>query len=178
MKMKFDLLCIGEALIDNINEIKNPGGAPLNVAATAAIYNLKVGFIGKIGNDEEGNILLNQMNELGIDTSNVIIDNIHPTTQAFVSLNSNGDRSFTFNRKNSADIYLNKDELDIYKLQNTKVLHFGSLSLVNKTYEESTLLAIKIAKENKAIISYDPNYRPLLWNNEQEAILKAKKFMK
>lgn len=175
--MKFDLLCIGEALIDNINSTKNPGGAPLNVAATAAIYNLKVGFIGKIGNDEEGTILLNQMNELSIDTSNVIIDSIHPTTQAFVNLNNDGDRTFTFNRNNSADIYLKKQDLNVNILKNTKILHFGSLSLVNETYEETTKFAISIAKENNAIISYDPNYRPFLWKSEIEAISMMTKYL-
>lgn len=175
--MKFDLLCIGEALIDNINNMKNPGGAPLNVACCASVYNLNVGFIGKIGNDVEGKILLKQMNDLNINITNVIIDNIHPTTQAYVSLNKNGDRSFSFNRENSADIFLKKNELNIEILQNTKVLHFGSLSLVNKTYEEATIEAINTAKQNNAIISYDPNYRELLWNSKNEAINKMCRYL-
>lgn len=175
--MKFDIICLGEALIDNVNNIKSPGGAPLNVASVASLYNLKVGFIGKIGNDDEGKILLNLMNELSIDTTNVLIDTLHPTTQAFVSLNNNGDRSFTFNRENSADIFLTKDELNISNLQNTKILHFGSLSLVNSNYEEATLYAINTAKQNNSIISYDPNYRPLLWNGKKEAINKMCRYL-
>ena len=172
--MKYDIICLGEALIDNItiNNItqKNPGGAPFNVAAVTSYNNINTSFIGKIGNDYEGIIIQKTANDFHINTDNLLIDNLHPTTQAFVSLDPNGNRSFTFNRDKSADIYLNKNDINQELFKNTKIFHFGSLSLVNETYDEATVFSIHLAKANNAIISYDPNYRKPLWESEKQAI--------
>ncbi len=172
--MKFDVLCLGEALIDNITvnntNIPNPGGAPFNVACIVSYFNLKSSFIGRIGNDQEGQIIISTMNKFNVDQNNIIIDKYHPTTQAYVTLDSKGDRSFTFNRETSADIQLTINDINKNSIINTRIFHFGSLSLVNKTYEEATKYALEIAKENNVIISYDPNYRKPLWKSEKEAI--------
>jgi len=181
--MYFDIICLGEALIDfsisdNINQYDpNPGGAPLNVACTLAKYNCKAAFIGKIGADKEGEIIKKAIKDFHINDSNLIIDNEHPTTQAFVSIDANGDRHFSFNRDNSADIYLRKNEINTEIIKKAKIFHFGSLSLVNDSYESATKYALEIAKESGAIITFDPNFRRPLWKNKNQAVKKIIKYL-
>ncbi len=181
--MYLDIVCLGEALIDFIIDkktnqyIPNPGGAPLNVACTLAKFNCKVAFIGKIGNDNEGQLIQKTFKDFHINDTNLLIDPEHPTTQAFVSIDDNGERHFSFNRNNSADIFLNKHEINADLLKITKLFHFGSLSLVNDSYETATKYALELAKLNNAIISFDPNIREDLWKNKSHAIKKIMKFL-
>lgn len=181
--MYLDIVCLGEALIDfsmsnNPNEyIPNPGGAPLNVACTMARYNCKTAFIGKIGDDKEGELIRKAIKDFHVNDSNLIIDKEHPTTQAFITNDDNGNRHFSFNRINSADIYLNKNEINLEIIKKTKVFHFGSLSLVNDSYEKATKLALDTAKKVNAIISFDPNYREPLWKNKNQAIKKILQYL-
>ena len=181
--MYLDIICLGEALIDftignNINEYDpHPGGAPLNVACTMARYNCKTGFIGKIGNDKEGALIKQAIKDFHINDSYLLVDNQHPTTQAFISIDANGDRHFSFNRNDSADIFLTKKDIDPEFIKKAKIFHFGSLSLVSDSYEDATKYALEIAKENKAIISFDPNFREQLWKNKNQAIKKIIKYL-
>ena len=181
--MYLDIVCLGEALIDfhakdNIKEYNpNPGGAPLNVACTMARYNCKTGFIGRIGNDKEGELIRKVFRDFHINDSNLIIDTIHPTTQAFITLDTNGERYFSFNRSNSADIFLTKKDINPELIKKAKMFHFGSLSLVNDSYEEATKYALELAKENNAIITFDPNFREPLWKNKNQAIKKILKYL-
>jgi len=175
---KFDVVAVGELLIDFINngitEEKNPtfeanpGGAPCNVLAMLSKLGKKTAFIGKIGDDSFGKFLKDTVSDAGIDVSNVIMDNFN-TTLALVHKLANGDRDFSFYRKHCADIMLKKEEIDIEMLKDTKIFHFGSLSLSDEPSNEATKYAVDIAKSNNALISFDPNLRPPLWDSLEDA---------
>lgn len=175
----YDVIAIGEVLIDftyigkSENEMKifeqNPGGAPANVACAAAKLGAKTAFIGKVGNDMHGDFLIDTFKRCNVDTSGIIKDKEAFTTLAFVSLDENGERSFSFSRYKSADTRLMADDIDKEMIKNTKILHFGSLSLTDEPSKSAVIHAVKTAKQSGALISYDPNYRPLLWKSEDEA---------
>ncbi len=185
----FDIVAIGEVLIDFTPSGKNkqgielfgcnPGGAPANVLAMACKLGRKTAFIGKVGNDKFGAFLEKTMKNAGINTKGLKKSEHVPTTLAFVHLNSDGERAFSFYRKPGADVTLSFDEIDKSILQQCKIFHFGSVSLTDEPARSATLNAVKYAKEKGATISYDPNYRPLLWENESLAkanILSAMPF--
>lgn len=175
----FDIVALGEALIDFAPMGKNamgcpcfsqnPGGAPANVLAMASKLGARTGFVGKVGNDAFGHFLLKTMDEAGIDTGGVVISSDNPTTLAFVSLSDSGDRSFSFYRNKTADVMLEKEEIKSGILDNARVFHFGSVSMTAEPSRSATFYAVGKARTSGAIISYDPNYRPLLWKSEKEA---------
>lgn len=175
----FDIVAIGELLIDftpcGFNELNvpvfacNPGGAPANVLAMNARLGGKTAFIGKVGEDDFGFFLKKTLQDAGIDVSGLLMTKEANTTLAFVHLNEKGDRSFTFYRKPGADIYLSVSDLNESILQNCRIFHFGSVSMTDEPCRSATLEAARTAKKAGAIISYDPNYRPLLWNSEEKA---------
>ncbi len=188
-KLMFDVVAIGELLIDFLpagtteNGLPlfsaNPGGAPANVLAMLAKLGAKTAFIGKVGNDGFGRFLKTILDEAGINTSNLLMSSSERTTLAFVHLDEKGDRSFSFYRKHCADVSLEASEINCELLKSCRFLHFGAVSLTDEPSRTATLEAVKTAKEAGAIISYDPNYRPMLWSNEQEArncMLKAAEY--
>lgn len=174
-----DILALGEILIDYTPLPKtaagmaafeqNPGGAPANVLACAAKLGLQTAFIGKVGVDMQGHFLTETLERAGIDTRGLVADPDCFTTLAFVSLTETGERSFAFARKPGADTQLREAEVCLPLVQDTRVFHFGSLSLTDEPARGATLFAVNRAKQAGAVISYDPNYRPLLWKNEQIA---------
>lgn len=180
----YDLLAIGESLIDftpagtNDQAIQlfgcNPGGAPANVLAMYQKLGGQTSFVGKVGNDSFGHFLIENMQKAGIDTSYVQLDQEIPTTLAFVQLDEKGDRSFSFYRKPGADIRLCWDEMDQTIFTQCKIFHFGSVSLTDEPCRTATLNAMKAAKQAGALISYDPNYRPFLWDDEAFACTQMK----
>ena len=182
--MKFDVTALGEILIDFINDgndddkssrfLKKAGGAPINFLATASAFGLKTAFIGKAGKDIFGKYLLNVLEENKINADNLIFDEEHNTTLAFVEIDENGDRSFSFYRKYGADTYLEESDVDENLIKNSKVFHFGSLSFTSEKSSKATLYALKIAKENGCVVTYDPNYREALWKSEDEAVKTMK----
>ena len=142
MEKKFDVIALGELLIDmtdngvsgqgNTLFEANPGGAPCNVLAMLNKLEKKVGFIGKVGDDIFGNKLKKVLDEVGIDTANLIIDKEARTTLAFVQTFEDGDRDFSFYRNPGADMMLTKDEIDVSLLQSAKIFHFGTLSMTQQ----------------------------------------------
>lgn len=170
-----DVVALGELLIDftehgissQNNQLfeANPGGAPCNVLAMLQNLGRKTAFIGKVGNDDFGKMLVKTIKAQGIDTRGVVYDNCVPTTLAFVQTKEDGDRSFSFYRSPGADMMLQASEVNFEIIEQAKVFHFGSLSMTAPNVENATKHAIKIAKEAKAIISFDPNLRPPLWDN-------------
>ena len=177
--MKKDVVALGELLIDFTdnglsqqgNKIfeANPGGAPCNVLAMLSKYGKKTGFIGKIGNDTFGTILKETIEKIGIDTKGLIMDKNFNTTLAFVHTFEDGDRDFSFYRALGADCMLNKDEISEDLIKDYKVFHFGTLSMTNETCFLATKKALEIAKNNNMIITFDPNLRPPLWDNLEDA---------
>ena len=169
----YDIVTLGEILIDFTPDgatgegfpryIQNPGGAVVNVAAAFAKYGAKAGFIGKVGDDLFGRALRTFLESLGVDCGGLTVDTDYNTTLAFVSLAPTGERDFAFYRRHEADLRLAADELNRSMLSDTKLFHFGSLSLCAEPAREATLAAVKLAKESGALVSFDPNYRASLW---------------
>lgn len=184
----YDITAFGELLIDftpcGISEAgmkifeQNPGGAPANVLVAAGNFGAKTAFIGKVGKDMHGEFLKETLKKYNIETKGLIMDEKVFTTLAFVSLNEKGERTFSFARKPGADTYLTKEEVNLELIKKSKIFHFGSLSLTNNPSKEALLYALEKAKEMKKIISYDPNYRPLLWENRDIAVKEMRDVVK
>lgn len=175
----FDVAALGELLIDfteNGTSVQgnpvyeaNPGGAPCNVLAMLNKLGKKTAFIGKVGDDIFGKRLKSVLEDVGIGTSNLIMDKDARTTLAFVETLADGDRDFSFYRNPGADMMLREDELHEDLLKDTQIFHFGTLSMTNEEVRRATKKAIRIAKENGALISFDPNLREPLWKSLDEA---------
>jgi len=180
----FDVVAMGELLIDftpagasdagNLLFERNPGGAPANVLAVVSKYGGRCAFIGKVGADMFGDFLRGKLQELSIDCSNLVSDPDHNTTLAFVSIDQNGDRSFSFYRDPGADTCLTADEVDTELIRQCRIFHFGTLSMTREPARSATFKALETAKSFGRIISFDPNYRPLLWKDEGQAIRAMK----
>lgn len=178
-KSLFDITTFGEILIDftwqGVNEsgqtlfAQNPGGAPANVAVAATKLGAHTAFLGKAGKDMHGEFLQSVLKAEGVETAGMILDENYFTTLAFVNVSENGERSFSFARKPGADTQIEKEELNVDILDNTCVFHVGSLSLTEQPARDTTIFAIRRAKEKGSIISYDPNYRASLWKDEETA---------
>lgn len=172
---KFDVVALGELLIDftengtsgqgNPVYEANPGGAPCNVLAMLNKLGRRTAFIGKVGQDIFGNRLKNVLDDVGIDTSNLIVDRDVRTTLAFVETLPGGDRDFSFYRNPGADMMLREGELQAELIGNAKIFHFGTLSMTHEEVRRATKRAVAIAKESGALISFDPNLRPPLWES-------------
>lgn len=179
MGKKFDVIALGELLIDmtdngisgqgNTLFEANPGGAPCNVLAMLNKLGRKVGFIGKVGEDIFGRRLKKVLDEVGIDTSNLLIDKHVRTTLAFVQTFEDGDRDFSFYRDPGADMMLQKEEVDLSLLQDTKIFHFGTLSMTHPEVRVATKFGVEEAKKAGALISFDPNIREPLWYSLEDA---------
>ena len=176
---KYDVTALGELLIDFTENGKssqgnplfeaNPGGAPCNVLAMLAKLGHKTAFIGKVGNDFFGEQLRTAIKEAGIDDTGLCTDEKIHTTLAMVHTYPDGDRDFSFYRNPGADMMLNKAEIREDILKDTKIFHFGTLSMTHEGVREATKAAIQIAEEAGAVISFDPNLRPPLWESLDEA---------
>lgn len=175
----FDVVALGELLIDftqngksgqgNLLFEANPGGAPANVLAMLRKLGKRCSFIGKVGRDSFGDLLAGTVEEAGIDIRCLSRDEDIPTTLAVVHTLPNGDRDFSFYRKPGADIRLSAEELDRDLLQNCRIFHFGTLSLTDEPCRSATREAVRIAKEAGALLSFDPNLRPPLWQDDEAA---------
>lgn len=175
----FDVTALGELLIDftengtsgqgNPLMEANPGGAPCNVLAMLGKLGKKTAFIGKVGKDMFGNQLKNAVEEVGIDTRNLIMDETVHTTLAFVHTYPDGDRDFSFYRDPGADMMLRKDEVQEDLIRNSRIFHFGTLSSTHEGVREATRHAIEVAKDAGCIITFDPNLRPPLWKSLEDA---------
>lgn len=179
MEKNIDIAALGELLIDFTEAgtgadgmrlfEQNPGGAPANLLTVASHMGYRTEFIGKVGKDMHGAFLKKTLEKGNIGVSNLMEDDHYFTTLAFVAIDENGEREFSFARKPGADTQLRADELDKELLQNCRIFHFGSLSLTDQPAKDATVAAVTCAKEAGALISYDPNYRATLWSSETEA---------
>ena len=179
MSKSIDVTALGELLIDftengtsgqgNPLLEANPGGAPCNVLAMLKRLGRNVAFIGKVGDDMFGKQLTEAVKEVGIDTRNLVVDKEVHTTLAFVHTYPDGDRDFSFYRNPGADMMLKKEEVQEDLIRDSKIFHFGTLSSTHEGVREATRYAIDVAKEAGCIISFDPNLRPPLWKDLNDA---------
>jgi len=175
MQKEYDIISLGELLIDftmngqsdqgnNIFEAC-PGGAPPNVLAMLSKLGKKSAYICKVGDDQFGKLLKQTMDDLNIDTTHLYIDSQVNTTLAFVHTFPDGDREFSFYRNPGADMSLSESEVDEDFIKSARLFHFGTLSMTHEGVRKATKKALKIAKENGLLISFDPNLRPPLWSS-------------
>lgn len=176
---KYDVVALGELLVDftqngissNGNWLleANPGGAPCNVLSMLQSLNHKTAFIGKVGQDMFGEMLKEKVSSLGIDITNLVMTTEQKTTLAFVHTSSDGDRSFSFYRNPGADASLTKDEVASDIIKQSKIFHYGTLSMTNDVVNSATEYALEIAQNNGVLKSFDPNLRMKLWDSETHA---------
>lgn len=177
------ILCIGEALIDMIctdkgkplsageNFLKKPGGAPTNVAAAIAALGGEVELAAKVGVDPFGDHLVAVMKSFGVSTKHMLQDKNHFTTFAFVSLMENGERDFYFNR--GADGHLNTADIDAINMDEFSIVHFGSATgFLPGDLQGAYTSLLKNSLDKKLFISFDPNYRHLLFQNNTASFIK------
>ena len=175
MDKKYDVIALGELLVDftmngqskqgnNMFEAC-PGGAPCNVLALLNKMGKKTAFTGKVGKDQFGTLLRETITAAGIDASHLLTDEDVNTTLAFVHTFPDGDREFSFYRNPGADMMLSPEEIDPEFIAQTKIFHFGTLSMTHEAVREATKKALGIAKENGCLISFDPNLREPLWSS-------------
>ena len=179
MKKQFDVLALGELLIDftengaseqgNPLLEANPGGAPCNVLAMLQKLDKSTAFIRKVGKDMFGLQLRQAAEQAGICMDYLLEDEFVHITLAFVKTFPNGDRDFSFYREPGADMMLKADELPLEALGSTRIFHFGTLSMTHPEVRLATRKAVNLAKDSGALISFDPNLRPPLWNDLEEA---------
>lgn len=187
MKNTFDIVALGELLIDftyaGTNEAghklfeQNPGGAPANFLTAASHAGRKTALIGKVGNDMHGLFLKTVLEQEKICTDYIQIADDVFTTLAFVGIDANGDREFSFARKPGADTQLRSEELPLEVIRNSRLFHVGSLSLTDEPSRTATFEAVKAAREAGVVVSYDPNYRASLWPDEQTAVQMMKSML-
>ena len=173
------IMTIGEILIDmtqtgtdaNGNAIfaAIPGGAPANLAVAARKLGVETAFVGCVGNDPFGAILKNTLLRYGVDADGLQVTDRADTTLAVVTVDAHGERSFTFCRKPGADTQIDRARA-LEAVSHAEILHFGSVSLAAAACRDTIVSAVRRAKENGALITYDPNYRASLWNSDAEAI--------
>ena len=176
---KFDVIALGELLIDftgnglspqgNPVYEANPGGAPCNVLAMLKKLGKRCAFVGKVGDDIFGRQLSEVVKEAGIDTRSLVVAPDVRTTLAIVQTLANGDRDFSFYRQPGADMMLTAEELPCDRLKNCRIFHFGTLSMTHEEVRFATKKAVGLAKKSGALISFDPNLRPPLWYDLEEA---------
>ena len=176
-----NLVSLGEYLIDFFPEQvgvpladvsafhPKPGGAPANVAVAASRLGYKSAFIGKVGQDDFGNFLADVLIRENVDTRGLLFDPLVRTTLVFLSKPDANSYECLFYRNPGADTNLRPDELDEDLLRETRAFQFGSLSLTDEPSRSATRVAIEIARRAGALVCYDVNYRPTLWNNADEA---------
>ena len=175
------ILCIGEMLIDFTPVVTpagnaymaNPGGAPANVAVSAARNGIEAGFLGKLGNDDFGRLLLNTLKENNVEVLLPTLTDEATTTLAFVTLDDKGDRSFTFARKPGADMLLSEEEVEKADITKWDIVHAGSVrqsgAAAGKASSErdAVLKMLKKAKDAGKLVSFDINYRDKIWSVEE-----------
>ena len=176
---RFDVTALGELLIDftenglsgqgNALFEANPGGAPCNVLAMLQKLGRTCAFVGKVGEDMFGRQLKEIAAGTGICMDYLVSDPNVRTTLAFVKKLENGDRDFSFYRNPGADMMLTEDELPQDVISSSRIFHFGTLSMTHETVRKATCKALEIARAGGAVISFDPNLRPPLWDSMEEA---------
>ena len=179
MNQSIDVVALGELLVDftcngsspqgNPFYEANPGGAPCNVLAMLAKLGKRTAFIGKVGDDQFGHFLRQVGLEAGISMDSLVTDAYSHTTLAFVKTADNGDRDFSFYRDPGADALLTPDEVAEDVIFRSKILHFGSLSLTGEPVRSATQKAVALARTSGCLLSFDPNLRPPLWDNLEQA---------
>jgi len=181
-----DVVCLGELLIDFVATEPNralahvpafrraPGGAPANVACGVARLGRSAGFMGKIGSEPFGDFLEQTLRDAGVDTSRLARTRDARTTLAFVGVHDDGRKEIFFYRNPGADMLLGPDDVDERYVASARCFHFGSISLIDPGPRAATLKAAEAARKAGRLVSFDPNWRPALWDSEHRGHLEIR----
>lgn len=176
----WDVICLGEALIDFVSTapvksvadapafVPAAGGAPANVAVALARLGVKTGFVGKVGDDPFGRHLARTFAENGVDTTCLLLDTTARTALAFVALDEVGHPDFVFFRHPSADMLLRREDLDPDYITGARALHTGSIILTAEPSRSTVVEAMRLARAADRLVCLDPNVRLSLWHGEEE----------
>ncbi len=177
-----DVICMGELLIDFVSTapnlslvespgfVKAPGGAPANVAVAVQRLGLHSSFIGKIGDDPFGVYLRATLDETGVETRHLLVDDAARTTVVFVAVWDDGRKDLCFYRNPGADMRLAPEEIHDGMFVDARCFHYGSIAFINEPYASAQRKALEIVSERGLMLSYDPNYRPTLWPSREMAM--------
>ncbi|MBC1561187.1 5-dehydro-2-deoxygluconokinase [Listeria booriae] len=178
---KYDAIAVGRACIDlNAVEYNRPmedtmtfskyvGGSPANIAIGMSKLGLHVGFIGKIPDDQHGRFITNYMKNVGVDTSEMIVDTEgHKTGLAFTEIKSPEECSILMYRDQVADLYLQPDEINEAYLKETKALVISGTALAQSPSREAILKAVQLAHKHDVTIVFELDYRPYTWKSTEE----------
>ncbi len=174
-----DLYSIGEMVIDFIpgsepaSYIRNAGGAPANVAIAVAKNGLQSSMCCKVGDDDFGRFLMRTLKEQHVRAACPDLCEEAITTMAFVTLSDEGERSFTFARKPGADMMLKEEDVKEEDIADSVIIHAGSCSLSAGTAAAATVRALRLGYEKNKLVSFDVNYRNLMWHDDLDACTKA-----
>lgn len=170
-----DVYSIGEMLIDFIpgsepaSYIRKAGGAPANVAIAVAKNGLSASMCCKVGDDDFGRFLIDTLKEYDVKAASPELCKEAVTTMAFVTLEADGERKFTFARKPGADSFLSEADVKEEDIEDSVIIHAGSCSLSVHPEAEATVRAMKLAHEKGKLVSFDVNYRNVMWNDDESA---------
>jgi fructokinase len=179
-----DVVALGEILIDLVSTRRNvslydapafepkPGGAPANVAVGVQRLGGSSAFVGKVGCDDFGRGLRQLLQHEGVDTRGLLDDPDLHTTLAFVSLSDRGDPAFAIFTSASAN--LQTSDLDPDLIRTARIFHFGSVLLAYEPSRTTTLEALRFARANNVLVSYDINWRPAVWSDAERGLEIAK----
>ena len=168
------VIAFGELLID-FTQIEDgtykmfAGGAPANVSVILSLLEESAVLVSRVGNDSFGKFLINQIEQLGVISDYIQVDETHNTTLAFVHLSETGDRSFDFYRNFGADVQLKVSDKDVKKIKETDNFYFGSVSLTSKQSRQEIAKAINIAQSSGALMFCDVNLRENMWDSIESA---------
>lgn len=170
-----DLYSVGEMLVDFLpgsepgSYIRNAGGAPANVAIAAARNGLETAMCCSVGDDAFGRFLLATLKENGVRCVRQTPCREAVTTMAFITLSETGERSFTFARKPGADMFIREADVREADIREAVIVHAGSCSLSASPAAEATAKALRLGRQMNKLVSFDLNYRDMMWNNSPEA---------
>ena len=171
-----DVAAIGELLIDftpgegEWSFVAHPGGSVANFLAQISVLGKKTSFMGMVGQDQFGEYLRDTLKTVGVGVQGLKLNPDVGTTLAFVHINSQGDRSFTFYRRPGADMMFTEQDIDYRLIDEAPFFHFAGVSLTKEPMRSATFEAVEYAKKHGKVISFDPNYRWNLWDDEKTAI--------
>lgn len=176
-ELLIDFMSVGTgSLKDTAQFVKKAGGAPANVCVQAVKLGQKAAYLTKVGNDGFGEFLIETLQKEGVDTTYISKSNEHDTSLAFVSLQSNGEREFSFFRKVAADLYFTAEDFATVEFTNSDVLEYGSVALKTETAKTTHRYLIDKARSSGALICFDPNLRFNLWDDKDELRQVVKEF--
>ena len=178
----FDIIAAGEILIDlvdtgNLQFSGTVGGAPCNALAQAAKLGSRTAFIGMVGDDAFGRVCASQLDKLGIDRTHLAVTSRADTTLAFVTLAENGDRDFTFYRRPGADTLLTVKNMPFSQIAQSRVYLFGGVALSRDTTRAAVFYSLFKLAGTPVLRAFDPNLRPCLWEDMEEAKALGRKAM-